>query len=114
MLCQVFEGEGLKDSTTEALLDEQTNLSICLVQIGVAAKRDALALCECVHAEVAEDNGLAAVCDRVHVGSDVSGITHEIATSRSIDELEVITSQPLQVELGSALHQETGAGIVIR
>ena len=79
MLCQVFEGEGLKDSTTEALLDEQTNLSICLVQIGVAAKRDALALCECVHAEVAECNGFLSRCHTTHVGSDVSGIAHEIA-----------------------------------
>ena len=109
MLQQVFEGEGLQYSTTEALLDEQTNLSISLVQIGVTAQCDALALCECVHAEVAKYNGFATFGDRVHVGSDVSGITHKIATSRSIDELEVITSQPLQVELGSALHQEAGA-----
>ena len=114
MLRQVFEGEGLKYSTTEALLDEQTNLSISLVQIGVAAKRDALALCECVHAEIAKHNGLSAVGDRVHVGSDESGIAHEIAASRCVDELEGIPSQSLQIELGCALHQETRTGIVIR
>lgn len=109
MLCQVFEGEGLKDSTTEALLDEQTNLSISLVQIGVTAQCDALALCECVHAEVAKYNGFAIFGNSVHIRRDVSGVTHKIATSRSVDELEVITSQPLQVELSRALHQETGA-----
>ena len=109
MLQQVFEGEGLQYSTTEALLDEQTNLSISLVQIGVTAQCDALALCECVHAEVAKYNGFSVFYDRTHVGSDVSGITHEIAASRSVDKLERIASQPLQVELGRALHQEAGA-----
>lgn len=113
MLQQVFEGEGLKYSPTESLFHEQPDLTSSLVQIGVAAKRDALPFRECVHAEVAKYNGFAIFCDRVHVWSDVSGITHEIATSRSVDELEVITSQPLQVELGRTLHQETGAGIVI-
>ena len=108
MLQQVFEGEGLQYSTTEALLDEQTNLTISLVQIRIAAQCHALALCECVHAEVAKYNGFSVFYDRVHVWSDVSGITHEIATSRSVDELEAITSQPLQIELGSAGHQEAG------
>ena len=114
MLCQVFEGEGLKYSTTEALLDKQTNLSISLVQIRVAAQGHAFALCECVHAEVAECNGFLSRCHTTHVGSDVSGIAHEIAASRCVNELERVSSQPLQVELSRALHQETGAGIVIR
>ena len=109
MLCQILEREGLKHSTAEALLNEQTNLPICLVQVGVAAKRDALALCECVHREVAKDNRLATGGKAVHVGSDISGIAHKIAASRSVDKLERIASQPLQVELGRALHQEAGA-----